>query len=238
MRASIAGQSIFGFAKTPKPRGPKRTKKSRVAHGSRPELKKGNVAHVSIKLKDGLPSLRNGEALAVVMAAIERVNEGEWIRIVHFSVQSNHVHLIAEADNSAHLSRGMASLNTGLGMRLNRLWERVGEGSVFLERFHLTLVSSPPQMRNSLNYVLRNDVHHGLNLRTLDPCSSALAFGGWRELQGSQVQREAAVRCVGTQPQTWLLRVGWSRVKGRYQLLSTAKWPRVEKRRASPVLEA
>ena len=174
----------------------------------------------------------------MVLAAIERVNQGEWIRIVHFSVQSNHVHLIVEAKNSVELSRGMASLNTGLGMRLNRLWNRTGEGSVFKERFHLTLVTSPPQMRNVLNYVLRNDVHHGLNLRTLDPCSSALSFTGWKQLQNSKEQRDAAARCVGAQPQAWLLRVGWSEVKGQRELLSTAKGPRVEKRKPGPVLEA
>lgn len=239
MRPSIAGQMLFGYAAPRKPPGPKRTKESGVPHGSRPELKNGNVAHVTIKLKEGLPSLRMGKALQVVLAAIERVNQGEWIRIVHFSVQSNHVHLIVEAKNSADLSRGMASLNTGLGMRLNRLWNRVGEGSVFMERFHLVLVTSPPQMRNVLNYVLRNDVRHGLNLRTLDPCSSALSFTGWKQLQNSKrQQQEAAARCVSAQPQTWLLQSGWQLVKGQYKLLSTAKGPKVQKRPPGPVLEA
>ncbi|QDV07974.1 hypothetical protein Poly30_35100 [Planctomycetes bacterium Poly30] len=42
----------------------------------------------------------------------------DWI--VEFSVMSNDVHLVVEAENSADLSKGMASLNTGLG--LNRLW--------------------------------------------------------------------------------------------------------------------
>ena len=98
--------------------------------------------------------------LAVVLAAIRRVNEGGVIRIVEFSVQSNHVHLNVEASNSAELSRGMASLNPGLGMRLNRVWGRAGQkgtlGSVFKERFHMVVVGTPTQMRNALNYVLRN----------------------------------------------------------------------------------
>ena len=84
---------------------------------------------MTVKLKAGLPSLRSTEALAVVLAAIGRVNKGGVIRIVEFSVQSNHVHLIVEAAKSADLSRGMASLNTGLGMRLNRIWRRTGQGS-------------------------------------------------------------------------------------------------------------
>ncbi len=202
-----------------------------MAHGSRPEMKKGEVAHVTVKLVAGLPSLREGEALEVVRNAIGRVNRGGRIRIVEYSIQSNHLHLIVEAENSADLSRGMASLNTGLGMRLNRIWDRVGQGSVFVERFHLVLIRSPRQMRNTLNYVLRNDVHHGLNLRTLDPCSSAPAFTGWRQLQSpkARTQRLAAAKtCVAATPQTWLLQTGWKKVKGRHELLSTAHGPSLQ----------
>ena len=201
-----------------------------MAHGSRPLLKKGEVAHVTIKLKAGLPSLRKGEALEVVLAAIRRVNAGGVIRIVEFSIQSNHVHLIVEASNSADLSRGMASLNTGLGMRLNRVWHRTGQGSVFKERFHMVVVGTPTQMRNTLNYVLRNDVHHGLGLGTLDPCSSAPSFGGWCELQGADSKvrsAEAAKECVSVEPRVWLLKKGWWKVPGGEQKLSLGRGPRV-----------
>jgi REP element-mobilizing transposase RayT len=184
MKSTILDQRLFTFAIAPHRRGPKRTKDSSVPHEPRPKMPKGSVAHVTIKLKPGLPSLRKGAALDVVLSAIERVNDGELIRIVEYSVQSNHVHFLVEAANLADLSKGMASLNTGLGMRLNRIWNRTGEGSVFKERFHLVVVNTPTQMRRALNYVLRNDAHHGLNLGRLDPCSSAPAFGGWEQLQG------------------------------------------------------
>ena len=201
-----------------------------VADGSGPQLKKGQVAHVTIKLNAGLPSLRKGEALAVVLAAMERVNQGGVIRIVEFSIQSNHVHLIVEAGNSADLSSGMASLNTGLGMRLNRIWNRIGEGSVFKERFHMVVVATPTQMRNTLNYVLRNDVHHELGLGKLDPCSSAPSFGGWCELQGAEDKvrtAEAAKECVSAEARVWLLVKGWWKVSGSEQKLSLGRLPRV-----------
>ena len=225
MKSSILDQGVFGFAVPAYRRGPRRTKDSCVPHGSRPEVKKGEVVHVTVKLKRGLPSLRRGEALNVVRAAIGRVNQGAAIRIVEYSIQSNHVHMLIEASNSADLSRGMASLNTGLGMRLNRIWNRTGQGSVFKERFHMVVISTPRQMRNALNYVLRNDVHHGLNLRTLDPCSSAPSFTGWHQLQGSKKQKAAAASCVSAGPQTWLLRVGWQKTKRTHQRLSTAAHP-------------
>jgi REP element-mobilizing transposase RayT len=191
-----------------------------VPHGSRPKLRKGDVVHVTVKLKKGLPSLRYGEALKVVRGAIGRVNQGDRIRIVEYSIQSNHLHMLVEASNSAHLSSGMASLNTGLGMRLNRVWKRTGEGSVFRERFHMVVIKTPTQMRNALKYVLRNDVHHGLRVKGLDPCSSAPSFGGWQQLQGSDRQRAAAASCVSAEPRSWLLRIGWQKSKGRRQPLS------------------
>ena len=188
---------------------------------------------MTIKLISGLPSLRKGEALEVVLAAIKRVNQGGLIRIVEFSIQSNHVHLIVEAANSADLSRGMASLNTGLGMRLNRIWNRTAQknlGSVFKERFHMVVVGSPTQMRHLLNYVLRNDVHHGLGLGKLDPCSSAPSFGGWCELQDADARgrtAKAAKACVSVEARVWLLKKGWWKVSGRERKLSLGCLPRL-----------
>ena len=209
-----------------------------MPHSSRPELKKGNVAHVTIKLRAGLPSLRSAKPLDVVRTAIGRVNAKGLVRIVEYSVQSNHVHMLVEAGNSADPSRGMASLNTGLGMRLNRLWDRTGQGSVFMERFHLVVISSPSQMRKALNYVLQNSMHHGLRLKTLDPCSSSPSFGGWKQFQGSKAVARAAAWCVSAKPQTWLLRVGWQKVRGQKLLLSIYQQPSVDMTRSSPPLLA
>ena len=238
MKPATFKQPLFAFAIPPHRRGPKRTKKSRVPHASRPELKKGNVAHVTIKLRADLPSLRKGEAFTVVRAAIGRVNGGDLIRIVEYSIQSNHVHMLIEAANSADLSRGMASLNTGLGMRLNRIWNRIGQGSVFEERFHLVVISSPNQMRKALNYVLQNSAHHGIRLRHLDPCSSAQSFGGWQQYQGSIIVARAATICVSAQPQTWLLRVGWQKVNGQRHLLSTTQPPSIDMTRTGQTLRS
>ncbi len=238
MKSARIDQGLFRFAAPPHRRGPRRTKNSGVPHSSRPELGPGNVVHVTVKLRAGLPSLRKGEALEIVRAAIGRVNRGNWARIVEYSIQSNHLHLLVEAANSADLSRGMASLNTGLGMRLNRIWNRVGSGSVFKERFHMTIIDSPTRMRNALRYVLRNDVHHRLGLKTLDPCSSAPSFSGWQQHQGSPAQAKAAATCVTAKPQTWLLKIGWQKVRGKHHLLSARQAPRTEGHHRPLTIEA
>jgi len=45
-----------------------------------------------------------------VRTAIQRGKERAGFRVVHFSVQGDHVHLIVEADDNRSLSHGMQSL--------------------------------------------------------------------------------------------------------------------------------
>ena len=85
-------------------------------------------------------------------------NQKGRMRVVHFSVQSNHLHLICEADNKQSLARGMQGLKISLARRLNAQWKRSGQ--VFLERYHRTDLTSPLQLRNAIRYVLQNVIRH------------------------------------------------------------------------------
>ncbi len=143
--------------------------------------------------------------------------------------------MLVEAATSADLSTGMASLNGGLAMRLNRIWDRVGMGTVFTQRFHLVVISNPTQMRNALLYVLRNDLHHGMGLKGLDPCSSAPFFRGFRD---HQPQAEDGSR-VNVLPKKWLLQYGWQRrTKMPSKPLSIHDRPRIAKGIRIQALEA
>ena len=50
--------------------------------------------------------------------------EREGFRLIHFSVQGNHIHLIVEADSTEQLSRGMQSMNTRIAKRINARMSR------------------------------------------------------------------------------------------------------------------
>ncbi|MEO8553483.1 MAG: hypothetical protein ABI678_26095, partial [Kofleriaceae bacterium] len=83
---------------------------------------------------------------------------------------------------------------------------------------HAVVLSTPCQVRNTLCYVLNNWKHHGESARSLngnwkvDPYSSALAFGGWKEWAGEPIRVKRGFRGpLVWLPQTWLLRVGWMR---------------------------
>jgi REP element-mobilizing transposase RayT len=132
----------------------------------------------------------------------------ERFAVVHFSVMTNHVHLIAEAQDKHALARGMQGLKISIAKRLNHLWGR--RGAVFSERYHAREVSTPTQARNTLLYVLSNARKHAaqrgerLPTRWVDPFSSARQFDGWR--QGVRVE-PGVVAPAGC----WLLRSGWRR---------------------------
>ena len=131
----------------------------------------------------------------------------ERFRVVHFSVQSNHVHLIVEGTDKRALSSGLAGLSIRLARTVNRVLGR--RGRVWGDRYHARAMRTPRDVRGALVYVLTNWRKHQPRARGLDPCSSARWFDGWKALQ-----RDLAP--WGEEPpvaraRTWLARFGWRR---------------------------
>jgi len=186
----------------PKPRG----ERAGVSHREREALASRFPVHVTMKLRAGLPSLRRGRAHAAVLNAFAGVRERAGFRLVHYSVQSNHVHLICEARDRRGLARGIQALAIRIAKRLNQLWHRAGK--LFADRYHDHILRSPREVRNALAYVLNNATKHGVALARgeLDPCSSGRWFGGWRNRAGELEEKIPLARA-----QTWLLAFGWLR---------------------------
>lgn len=184
--------------------------KTKVPHRSRPVHKAYQPVHITWRLCDGLPSLRSPRARSLVMRTLSRAKQHRGLRITHFSIQENHIHLINEAESAA-LGQALRALGIRLAKRLNRLWAR--KGKVFSERYHCETLTSPKQVRNALAYVLCNFRKHRVNVGDVRPdlvdeCSSAPWFDGW-------AAPEPRYSAIGpppvASPRTWLLRVGWKR---------------------------
>lgn len=152
-------------------------------------------------------------------------------RLVHYSLQGNHAHLIVEAKDREALGRGMKALGARLARAVNRVFSRAGR--VLADRYHVRVLRGPREVRNALRYVLLNARRHaaqagrGLRIQRVvkpDPASSGRWFDGWR-LGGSaagggrtnaetfglslEVPGSGAVAL----PRFWLLREGW-RLRG------------------------
>jgi REP element-mobilizing transposase RayT len=89
--------------------------------------------HVTLRRARCLPSLRAPIVFAAVRRGLTAASR-RWFRVVHFSVQDDHLHLPVETDDSASLSRGMIGLTVRLARACNRAFDR--QSSVWSERFH------------------------------------------------------------------------------------------------------
>jgi hypothetical protein len=151
------------------------------------------------------------------------------MRIIHYSVQGNHLHLLVEADDRECVARGMNALLSPLARALNKLWGR--SGKVFPDRYHDEVISTPTQARNALRYVLQNGKKHGAVPRaSIDLCSSAPVFDGWKERPSIPATPVVAAVAPAS---TWLLSTGWR----RHGLLDIHELPvqkRPERLRANP----
>jgi REP-associated tyrosine transposase len=180
----------------------------RCAHPvpSWPDRPAADPAHVTLRLRPGLPSLRSPRLVRVFEQSLIRAAVRPDFRLVHYSLQSNHAHLVVEAADPTALGRGMKALGTRLALAVHRAFGR--HGPVLAERYHLRVLRTPREVRNVLRYVLLNARRHASRVvgSRLDPASSARWFDGWAR---------AAPIPPGPWPvaraRTWLLRIGWRR---------------------------
>jgi REP element-mobilizing transposase RayT len=150
--------------------GPGRTptrKGTWVKHRARPWHDKNHPVHVTLKVRRGISNLRGhrvskaigeGLRLAATSGRDKKRARRETFRVVHFSIQPNHLHLIVEATSKTALARGMQGLASGLARRVNRELHR--RGSLFADRYHAHALASPTEVRNAIVYVLKNFEKH------------------------------------------------------------------------------
>jgi REP element-mobilizing transposase RayT len=135
-------------------------------------------------------------------------------RIVHISIQKNHLHLITEAANKLALTRNMQSLAINLARAINRAWGR-GGGKVFAYRYGAKQIKTKSYARNALSYVLNNWRRHredffdgAARKALLDEYSSAVSFTGWT-IRIGKPPRDYEPLPVAP-PQTELLSFDWT----------------------------
>jgi len=90
-------------------------------------------------------------------------------RLVHYSVQGNHVHLLVEAQHERSLSRGMNGLGVRVAKALNRVMRR--HGRVLDDRYHGRILRTPTEVKRAREYLLQNAEKH-FGLRFADPYTS------------------------------------------------------------------
>jgi len=195
-----------------RPRGPR----PRVAHRQREAVPGSCPVHVTVRVRPDVPSLRSKKLLRELQRSWRRACERGEFRVVHYSVQRNHVHLLVEAQGRGALARGIKSTAARLARAVNRVHHRTRP--VLDGRFHHRTLRTPSEVRRALAYVLLNARKHWAEKHRgaappmrLDPASSRRWFDGWRGPPldvGAHRVREAREVAPA---RTWLLRTGWRR---------------------------
>ena len=139
-----------------KPKG----ERAGVPHAKRPALKARFPVSLTMRLRSGLPSLRDRATHEVLKVAFARASAKGLIRVIEYSVQSNHLHMVAESNDRRSLARGMIGLTVLIARGLNKLWRRAG--NVFPDRYHSRILTTPREVRNALRYVLQNGRKHSV----------------------------------------------------------------------------
>jgi REP element-mobilizing transposase RayT len=191
-----------------------------VPHRTRSALAARHPLHVTVRLRRIVKTLRNGKLHRHVERVLAAGCVRGGFRLVHYSVQGDHLHLIVETTDRRELTAGMKGLNVRLARALNRALGR--RGSVVADRYHERVLRSPTEVRRALLYVLNNCRHHAAEQGAtypgswLDPFSSAPWFDGWRPRSGvppGSAEGGGNRRCTAA-PRTWLLTAGWRRAGG------------------------
>ena len=225
------------------PKGPRASSR----HKRRPPLKLGTPVHVTLRVVAVIGSLRKRHMYeALRRASLTLATNHDDCRIVHISVQRDHIHLIVEANDERALARGMKAFQVSAAKRLNAAlrWKTPRRGQVFTDRYYAEYITSPRQARNALAYVLNNWCKHRED-RALparpgvafehDWFSSGWMFGGWREradLEFVPPTPDGFEPIAIWYPRSWLLTTGWRR-HGLISLFEVPSSNRPPRRRTS-----
>ncbi len=200
---------------------PRLSELNHIPHASRPDFKSTHPLHVTVKLfKENYCklNLRNKDVAGKLKIAILRARSS-GLRIIHFSLQDDHVHLIIESHDKKILARGMRAFGISFSKQLNTLIGATGR--VYKERYHLHILKSLREAKHALHYVLQNAKKH----KRIDPKAVQLDNYSTAVLLNSEEQWklfgadfplqegwQARLRKFLDPPQSWFLTSGWMRV--------------------------
>jgi REP element-mobilizing transposase RayT len=156
---------------------------------------------VTVSMRYEVWNLRTRRCFRALRHAFERGCARFGFRVIHFSVQGNHIHVIVEAPDPESLARAMRGLEVRMARALNKVMHR--RGPVFADRYHAHLLRTPREAAHAVRYVLENWTVHACREgwvvpRGVDPCCSAASH-------------DPAPPMV-VEPPWWMLRVGVERV--------------------------
>jgi REP element-mobilizing transposase RayT len=204
-----------------------------VNHMKRPTVDIRRPIHITMRLKDGVSSIRRNRLLKEFKKSVLGAKK-QGLYVIHFSIQRNHFHLFAEAKNNTALALGMRALAGRFAKCIKNYSALRGvtpkKGSVFIGRYHLHVLKTARETKNALEYVLLNFSKHRKVIEHIDHFSSGIFFKHWPKLLGKRftsiIKADAefwsehltgagngpgSVGNFLSTPRSWLGQTGWMR---------------------------
>ena len=112
-----------------------------VSHARRPAVSRHKPLHVTLRIRHGLPTLRQQALVGALRGALRAGKERFGLRVVHYSIQRDHLHLVVEAADRRALTRGMHGLDVRVARTVNGA---LGvSGAVLGDRYHARAPHAP-----------------------------------------------------------------------------------------------
>jgi hypothetical protein len=188
-------------------------------HRARLDVDRDHPVHVRLQVTPGLASLRQPFGYDAVGHALVRALARGDFRVVHVSVQHDHVHLIVEADDRGALARGLQSFTISMSKAVNKHLGR--KGGLFRHRYDARHITTTEEAHDAVAFVLNNWWLHGVDevarapggrAPAIDPYASGARFDGWSDVApGAALASlpEGRAPLPTAPPMTWLMRIGW-----------------------------
>lgn len=142
-----------------------------IRHISRPRIKKPTPLHLTIKVRSNKADIQNKIVLRTLHRSIMR-GRLKGMKVLHYTLEYNHVHLLVEASSNQILHKAMQALGITLAKGINKF--KRNKGSVYKHRYHFRQISSLRDFRNVLNYIFNNGVKHGSTKTIVSRYNSAI----------------------------------------------------------------
>lgn len=143
-----------------------------IRHIERPKFKKARSLHLTIKVRENKADIKSKRLLKSLHHAIKRARLMK-LRVIHYTLEYNHVHILVEADNHQRLHKGMQAFGISFSKAINR--SKRMKGTVYKHRYHFRQICSSRELKNVLHYIFHNGIKHRRASSMIDPFNSMVA---------------------------------------------------------------
>ena len=141
----------------PKRAGRKPIHDKGIRHIQRERFERESSFHITIKVRQEKSDLQNKMILKALHRAIMKARY-KSLKVIHYTLEFNHIHLLVEAYNQEQLSNCMQSFGVTLAKMINKV--KFKKGRVYKHRYHLRRLSSVMELKNVLKYIFNNGIKH------------------------------------------------------------------------------